>query len=65
MSINLSVPSIVCQGCVDLITKEIKKAFPEAEVNVNLDTKTVSVDTQASETSIKEIIVNAGHTVES
>lgn len=63
MTMQLKVPSIVCSGCGDLITKEIQKNQPEASVKVDLDTKIVTVDTQASEDSIKEIIKAAGHTV--
>jgi len=64
MTIELKVPSMVCEGCVDTITKEIKKNLPEAQVNIDLKTKMVSVDTQASEASLKEMITSTGHTVE-
>jgi copper chaperone len=64
MAIELKVPSMVCDGCVEKITTEIKKSFPEADININLDNKLVSIDTTASETEIKEIITATGHTVE-
>lgn len=65
MTIQLKVPSMVCEGCVENITKEIKKNIPEAQVQINLDSKLVTVDTEASEASVKEVIVSTGHTVES
>jgi len=64
MTIELKVPSMVCQGCVDTIAKEIKTHDPEANVNIDLTTKTVTVDSNASEDSIKEMIIAVGHTVD-
>jgi copper chaperone len=64
MTISLQVPTIVCDGCVDTITKQLRKNLPEAQVTIDLNTKTVSVETQASEATVKEIITSTGHTVE-
>jgi copper chaperone len=64
MTIELKVPSMVCEGCVETITKAIATHEPEAKVNIDLATKKVIVDTQASEESIKQIIVATGHEVE-
>ena len=64
MTINLKVPSIVCDGCIDTIKQAIATHEPKAKVEANLDTKQVEVDTEASEESIKQIITAAGHTVE-
>lgn len=62
--IELKVPSMVCDGCVETITKAIKTHEPDAEVNIELDSKKVTVDTQASAESIKQVITAAGHEVE-
>ncbi|TVQ46616.1 MAG: copper chaperone [Gloeocapsa sp. DLM2.Bin57] len=64
MTINLKVPTIVCDGCVETITKQLQKNLPEAQVTIDIDTKTVAVETQASEATVKEIITSTGHTVE-
>ena len=64
MSINLKVPSMVCDGCVDTVKEAIATHEPKAKVDINLNTKQVTVDTEASEASIKQIITAAGHTVE-
>ena len=64
MTINLKVPSIVCDGCIDTIKGAIATHEPKAKVDIDLDTKQVTVDTEASEASIKQIITAAGHTVE-
>ena len=62
--LELKVPSMVCDGCVEKITEVIKTHEPNAKVDIDLGSKKVSVDTEASEESIKQVIVAAGHTVE-
>ena len=63
MAILFNVPSIVCSGCGDTITKAIKTVESDASVNVDVAAKTVTVEAQASEESIKQAIVATGHTV--
>ncbi|MBE9124828.1 MULTISPECIES: heavy-metal-associated domain-containing protein [unclassified Coleofasciculus] len=60
---QFNVPSIVCEGCAKTITEEILTHEPEAKVDVDLKGKTVSVESQASEESIRQMIVAVGHTV--
>ena len=62
--IELKVPSMVCESCADTVTKAIKTHEPDATVNIDLDSKKVTVDAQASAESIKTIITTAGHEVE-
>lgn len=64
MTISLQVPSMVCDGCVDVVKDAIISQEPTAQIEINLETKNVKVSTQASEASIREIIIAAGHTVE-
>ncbi|MEG3899851.1 MULTISPECIES: heavy-metal-associated domain-containing protein [unclassified Microcoleus] len=64
MTILFNVPSIVCSGCGDTITKAIKTVDSDASVNVDIAAKTVTVEAEASEESIKQAIVVTGHTVE-
>ena len=64
MSIELKVPSMVCDGCVSTVKAAILTHEPKAQVDIDLDSKQVKVDTEASEASIKQIITAAGHTVE-
>lgn len=60
---KFTVPSIVCDGCAKTITDEILVHESGAKVDVDIKQKTVSVDTGASEESIKQMIVAVGHTV--
>lgn len=64
MTMNFKVPSIVCDGCITTIKDAITTHEPNAKVEANLDTKQISVDTEASEESIKQVITAAGHEVE-
>ena len=63
MSMTLSVPSIKCDGCADTITKEIKVHDANATVKVDIEGKTVEVDSGMSESSVKQAITAAGHEV--
>ena len=64
MAMQLKVPSIVCEGCADTITSEIKTHEPNAKVDVDIEKKLVTVETGASEESIRQAITAVGHTVE-
>lgn len=64
MKIELKVPSMVCEGCVTTVKNAIATHEPNAKVDIDLDSKQVMVDTEASEASIKQIITAVGHTVE-
>lgn len=61
---QLKVPSIACEVCAETITKAIKNSEPNAKVSVDVDSKIVSVETNESEDTIKQVIIEAGHTVE-
>nr|MCU0537246.1 heavy-metal-associated domain-containing protein [Hydrococcus sp. Prado102] len=60
-TIKLKVPSITCDACVKSITQAIKTHESDAEVNVDIEQKIVSVKTEASEESIKQMITAVGH----
>ncbi|NJK27770.1 MAG: heavy-metal-associated domain-containing protein [Coleofasciculaceae cyanobacterium SM2_3_26] len=64
MSLELKVPSIVCEGCADTITKAIQALDADAQVQVDLATKMVKVEGKPSEEAIKQAIAEKGHTVE-
>lgn len=63
-AMKFKVPSIACDGCAKTITDEILTHESDAKVDVDVKEKTVSVETGASEESIKQMIVAVGHTVE-
>jgi copper chaperone len=62
-TMTLKVPTIVCDGCAKAITDAILTHESDAKVEVDVTDKTVQVDTEASEESIKQMITALGHTV--
>ena len=60
---KFNVPTISCEGCAETITKAIKVADSEAKVDVNVEAKTVTVETAISESSVRQVIVGSGHEV--
>ena len=61
MSMTFKVPSIKCEGCVDTITKEIKVHDENAKVKGDVENKTIEVESDMSEESVKEAISVTGH----
>lgn len=64
MALKLKVPDISCDDCAKTITETIHTMEPDAKVNVDVQAKTVTVEAQASEETIKQAIVAAGYEVE-
>ena len=62
--VQLKVPSIACDVCAKTITEGILQQEPDSKVAVDVTSKTVRVETEASEESIRQIITTVGHTVE-
>ena len=64
MALKLKVPDISCDECATTITESIHTMEPDAKVDVDVQAKTVTVEAQASEETIKQAIVAAGYEVE-
>jgi len=58
---QISVPSIECQKCADIITKAIHNVDPDAQVSVDIEAKQVNVETTAQEISLRDAITTVGH----
>lgn len=63
MALKLNVPSIVCDGCGETISKAIKTVDSDASISVDVAGKTVTVESGASEESIKQAVTATGHTL--
>ncbi|MDJ1175204.1 heavy-metal-associated domain-containing protein [Roseofilum capinflatum] len=63
MKLEFKVPSMVCEACASSVEKAIAKADSNAQVNIVLDTKAVTVETESSAEAIQQAIAGAGHTV--
>ncbi|MFN6512988.1 MAG: heavy-metal-associated domain-containing protein [Nostoc sp. CreGUA01] len=64
MALQLKVSNIACEKCAETITESIHVMEPDARVDVDVNAKTVTVESAASEESIKQVIVAAGYAVE-
>ncbi len=63
MKTTLNVPSIACEVCAKTITNAIRNLDSQAQVNIDVANKIVDVESQKSETEIKEVIIDAGHEI--
>ncbi|MBD2503994.1 heavy-metal-associated domain-containing protein [Anabaena azotica] len=61
MTIQLTVPNMACSACANNITNAVKTVDADAIVQADPQTKQVNVETQASETSIKDALAAAGY----
>jgi copper chaperone CopZ len=64
MAIQFIVPSMACGACVGTITKSIQAVDAQAEVNANLKSKQVEVETALTEAEIRSAIAAAGYPVQ-
>ncbi|WP_250126549.1 heavy-metal-associated domain-containing protein [Chroococcidiopsis sp. CCMEE 29] len=63
MTLQLTVPNMVCSACGETIAKAVKVVDPTATVQADPKTKLVNIETQQSETAIKQAIADAGYAV--
>lgn len=64
MALKLSVPTINSSESANALKEHILTSEPDAKIEIDVETKTVTVEAKASEETFKELIVAAGHTIE-
>lgn len=62
MTIQLKVSDMACEACATTITQAVLALDSQASVKADSKTKQVTVETSASESSIREAIASAGYT---
>lgn len=60
---ELQVEGMSCGGCVRSVTKSVKLIDGNAKVDIDLPSKKVRIDTQASLDAVKTAISDAGYPV--
>jgi len=60
-AIVLNVTGMTCQGCVNSVTRIVKRADPAAEVVIDLATGRLEATTAASAQRLAEAITAAGY----
>ena len=63
MTIQFKVPDMACGACAESIIKAVQEVDPQALVQADPETKQVKIETQVSESSVKNAIAEAGYTV--
>ncbi len=59
--IVLTVTGMTCQGCVNSVTRIVKRADPAAEVAIDLPTGRLEATTAASAQTLTQAITAAGY----
>lgn len=59
---KIHVPDMACGHCSNAITQALKALDAAAEVQVDLESKLVSVTTTAQEAAVRAAIAGAGYT---
>lgn len=62
--LQINVPTISDSESAQEIEETILTAEPEAKVEIDLKTKTVKVESDASEETFRELIVAVGHEID-
>jgi|GEM_PF-535711 len=63
MAIKLHVPTLNNSDSAKYLEEAIYTTEPNANVKIDLDAKTVTITSQASEETFKQLIVAAGHDI--
>ena len=64
MALKLKITNMKCDDCASKISEAIKVMEPDAKIEADVDSKTVTVDTAASDETVKQAIVAAGYHIE-
>ena len=61
--LTIKVSGMTCGGCINAVTRAIQAQDPQAKVQADLATQTVSLETSLSATQASELITDAGFPV--
>ena len=61
MTIQLKVPDMACDACAKSITQAVLTLDSGAIVKADVQTKQVTVETEAAESSVRKAIAKAGY----
>ncbi len=60
---EFKVPGIACSACALAITNAIKEQYPALQVDVSVESKTVTIDSSVAKEKIRTIIESVGYPV--
>ena len=59
--IKLNIPDMTCNHCVGVVAKAIKAVDPQADVKIDLASKTATVESSAAPASLSKAVDDAGY----
>jgi copper chaperone len=59
--IRLSIPDMSCGHCVEAVTQAVKKADPDATLNIDLGGRTAAIETRTPSETLAAAIEQAGY----
>jgi copper chaperone len=59
--LEFNVPAMSCGHCVGAVTKVVKEVDPQAKVEVDLDSKKVTVESPQARNAFAEALTEAGY----
>ena len=59
--LELTLPSMTCGHCVNVVTKAIKQADPKATVEIDLASHRVRIETTEGRATIESVVTEAGY----
>ncbi len=59
--IELTLPSMTCGHCVSVVTKAIKQVDPQANVEIDLASHRVRIETTEGRETIESAVAEAGY----
>ena len=61
---EFDIPAISCGHCVKAVTEAVKQVDPDAQVNVDLESKKVTVQTTRERETVAAALAEAGYPVQ-
>ena len=61
--LSLKVSGMTCGGCINAVTRAIQSQDPSAQVQADLATQTITLETALSQAQASQLITDAGFPV--
>jgi copper chaperone len=61
--LSLKVSGMTCGGCINAVTRAIQSQDPNAQVQADLVTQTITLETTLSQAQASQLITDAGFPV--
>lgn len=59
--VKLNVPEMTCGHCASIVTKALQSVDPQAQIDIDLASKSVAVTSSADTSALEAALVEAGY----